>query len=156
MTPAETTTRPAPITFRHAEVERALRARAGTPDGPVSAIASRDLARYYDTIARSLATLTFSEAEASAICDALNGTMLDSPDTYRFAWAEIADADRLNGLGEKWGVDGQALAARVRALHPAELVALVDAVDRFWTITTHDASARPAREVLIEVGLLRG
>jgi hypothetical protein len=51
----------------------------------------------------------------------------------RHLWAEVEDADRLDGLGAKWGIDAHALAARLRDLSPGARMAILDAVERFWT-----------------------
>lgn len=73
-----------------------------------------------------------SEAEWNAVRDALNGVWLRDALSLRSIWAEIADADRLDGLGRKWGIDAQALAVRVRDMDTATLVALVEAVESWW------------------------
>ena len=78
-----------------------------------------------------LASLHLSQAEASAICDAINGTMLDES-TWQLLWAEIFDADRLNGLGEKWAIDAKELSARIQAASPGAKLALAEAVEEFW------------------------
>lgn len=70
-----------------------------------------------------------------AVCDALNGVYLaaDHPDfdPARHIWAEIADADRLEGTGAKWGVDAAALAESVRLMSFAQRVAVLEVVQRF-------------------------
>lgn len=69
--------------------------------------------------------------EWCAVMDATNGLYVLPGDdaTYRFTWAEIADAQ---GLGEKWGIDQQALATRLRVMGVAELVAVAEASRTFW------------------------
>src|SRR5574340_103430 len=111
------------------EMERAPSARS-TEDGQRSAVL-REIVQRYDEIVRRDAP-ELSEPEWKAVADALDGTILDST-TLRFAWAEVADADRINGLGVKWGIDAQALAARIRDLTQGQLTALVDRVERFWS-----------------------
>ncbi len=131
--------------------------RAGPVAGPISdrtgtisegLVARRDLERYYALLDHELARVELSEAEASLICDALNGTLMD-PHSYRLLWAEVADAVRLDGLDAKWGVDGDALVERLRALSPGAMMAVVDAVERFWL------SPNPLGENLRRVGLVR-
>ncbi len=87
-------------------------------------------ARYLALVARD--SPTWTRAQWCAVCDALNGAWMSEEVGIGFSWAEIADADRLNGLGEKWGVDAQALAAEIRALPFCAKVALIEIVERFW------------------------
>jgi hypothetical protein len=96
-------------------------------------------------------SLHLSRGEACGICDALNGTILDESG-WQCLWAEVADADRLDGLGEKWSIDAQALAARIRDASPGAKLALAEAVEEFWR-SHHE---RPIDEGLRAVGLLAG
>lgn len=84
-----------------------------------------------------------TESEWCAVADALNGLYMRDSDeaTYRFAWAEIADAPE---LGPKWGIDQPALAAKLRALGTSQLVALAEIVRRFWA----DPNAAAPAELL--------
>lgn len=91
-------------------------------------VARRDLLRYYDSLARSLATVDLSEAEASALCDANNGTIWE-PWSVSLLWANIADTP---GLGEKWGVDTEVLISKIRGWDYHQALAVVDAIERFW------------------------
>lgn len=78
----------------------------------------------------------FAEPEWSAMMDVLNGVhmMAEHTDTdpARYIWAEIMDGDRLNGLGEKWEIDAEALARRVRDLPYSGQVCIVEVASRFW------------------------
>lgn len=78
-----------------------------------------------------------SENEWMLICDMLNGTGLDADhretDPARYLWADIAEAGKLDGLANKWGVDTDAMSARVRAMRPSEQIAIVEVAARFWT-----------------------
>jgi hypothetical protein len=76
-------------------------------------------------------SLALTRNEACAICDALNGTILDEH-FWQGLWAEVYDADRLNGLGEKWEIDAKALAGRIRDSSPGAKLALAEAVEEFW------------------------
>jgi predicted SAM-dependent methyltransferase len=81
------------------------------------------------------ATPPLTVAEWSAICDVLNGAHLladAGSDSVRFMWAEISDADRLNGLGAKWCIDAQDLAARLREMSYATQVAVAEVATHFW------------------------
>lgn len=78
-----------------------------------------------------------AEAEWNAIRDALNGTWLlaEQADVGLLAGGlpvEIADACRLEGLAEKWAVDGAALVAQLDALGFAARLAVIDDAVRFW------------------------
>jgi hypothetical protein len=83
-----------------------------------------------------------SEAEWNACRDALNGVWLRDVLSVRAIWAEIADADRIDGLGDKWSIDGQALAARIRDMPLAAQVALVEAVETWWAAQRSPTSSR--------------
>lgn len=104
--------------------------------------------RYTYVVERDCPTL--SEAQWCAVCDALNGYWMDAGDSgagVRLAWAEIEDADRLNGLGEKWSVDAHALAMQLRDMSAGQQVAVAEVVQRFWA-----HSALPTREALDKAG----
>jgi hypothetical protein len=84
--------------------------------------------RYAEALKRSCPTLTV--AEWSAIVDACNGLFMGSDaGAPAFIWAEIADAD---GIGEKWGIDQEGLAQRLRKLPYAAQVAVAEVVEQFW------------------------
>lgn len=115
------------VQFRAGTLLEALQNR--TDDGQsLSPTAQRDLARYYYHL--RLALPTFTEAEASLICDVMNGTLTE-PHTASLLWANVADALE-DGYAEKWKVDGDTLALRLRALSPFEALAVADACERFW------------------------
>lgn len=89
--------------------------------------------RYLDIVRRDCPALT--QAEWCAVCDALASYWMgagDSALSIRMAWAEVVDADRLDGLGEKWGVDAAALADRMQRMSAGAQVALAEVVERFW------------------------
>ncbi len=97
---------------------------------------------------------TMAEAEWSAICDTLNGTWINADDTQsdpaRFLWAEISDADRLYGLGEKWGIDAQALASRIQSMDYSQQCAIIEVVTRFWK--SENLNKIPMADLLINSG----
>lgn len=78
------------------------------------------------------------------ICEILNGGLLSrdvGDDDTRGAsltvvWAEIADTVQIHpGYGEQWGVSdvtAMALVTKLQTAPYADLVALVDFVERFW------------------------
>lgn len=75
---------------------------------------------------------TLTEAEWNACRDALNSYWMGDADSIKLIWATIADADHIDGLGAKWKIDAQSLSSRIRQMTPAELVALVEAVETWW------------------------
>jgi hypothetical protein len=116
-------------------------------------VAKRDLARYYALLERELTRIRLSEPEASLIVDAYNGTFWE-PHTAPLLWADIDDAIRYDGLDQKWGVDGADLFARLRALAPFALLALVDAAERYW-VAAGAGDQRSNADLLRAVGLVR-
>lgn len=139
-----TARREPPVSFRPGSLAGALDERGANRNE----VAARDLARYYALLERTRATLALTEAEASAVCDALNGTILDEH-TVSLLWAEVDDACRV-GLAEKWRVDGPALVAQLRGLSYAQCVALYDAVERFWREPIDDVTATLQRIGLVD------
>lgn len=103
--------------------------------------------RYLDIIARDCPALT--EAEWCAVCDGLNGYWMEGGANLgvRMAWAEVADADRLTGLGAKWGVDALALAEHMQCMSAGAQAALAEVVERFW-----QRPELPAAEALAQAG----
>lgn len=132
--------------FHAGDLSPALNERVGVGAPSGSLVAKRDLGRYYQVLADSMPRLT--EGAAMAVCDALNGTVLDHR-TYRHLWIDLEDWPAAD-LGRKWGIDGPALVAQLRALSPCALMAIVDAVERFWL----HQEGRVAGEILREVGLV--
>lgn len=115
------------------------------------AVASRDLDRYYRLIDRTLQGIVFSVAEASAIVDACNGTFWDVASLFDGLALGLEDAISGDQLDEKWGIDGEQLLAKLRALEPVQHLAIVDAIERFWV----SDKSRDREEILREVGLVR-
>ncbi len=142
--------KPQMINFRPGDLADALSARTQPEEG-LGAVAKRDLGRYYAMLHVAGQDVHFTRAEASLICDALNGIWLRDARAWQTAWAEIADRIQLDGVAEHDGVqDSDALVRRLREMHPAAKLALVDAVERFW----RSRDDRDVGEVLADVGLL--
>lgn len=108
------------------------------------------LARYAALLDRELRAVQLTEAEALLIADAGNGTAWDAQ-SARLLWAEIADALD-DGLAAKWGVDGEALVAKLRALSAGQSLAVVDAIERAWR---HPDAGEDWGAALRAVGLVR-
>lgn len=140
------------IAFRDVRgaLKPALEARA---EAGLSAndVARRDLERYYATLEEALPT--FSAGEAALLVDALKGSRLEVR-TARLLWATIEDAIRMDGLEEKWGVDGAVLVVRLRALSAFEALAVVDGAERFWN-PVHYRQEEPLEERLRAVGFVQ-
>lgn len=78
-----------------------------------------------------------SLGEWCAICDANNGTGAfelagTDIDEARHLWANVADSGP-DGLGDKWGVDLEALAKKLRAMPMASKAAVYEVVRAFWS-----------------------
>ena len=120
-------------------------------EGSTSGTITGLIDRYQTITADAMPSLT--EAEWSLICDALNGCGVwistGGPDPFLMLWAEIYDSEQ-DGLGEKWGVDVQALARRLRELPLAGRAAVWDVAARFWAHPKLDKLE--TREILLAVG----
>jgi hypothetical protein len=133
-----------PIGFRPGPLASALEARGDN----LAEVVRRDLGRYYQLLERELRWVRLSEGEASLLCDALNGSLIDDPQVLE---AEIADACDLDGLHAKWAIDRDALLASLRSWTYAQRVAVLDAVERYW----RGPYQLPRAEGLRAVGLVR-
>jgi hypothetical protein len=102
--------------------------------GGSSIVINRDLERLYTMYRRAIREVPLTLAEARLIVDALNGSLFDA-NTAPMLWASIEDAIKLDGLAEKWGVDGPALVEKLRGLSAFHCMALVDAAERFWSMS---------------------
>jgi hypothetical protein len=109
--------------------------RAGGHSGRLNTICERYLAMVADELAR---LDPFTAAEWRAICDANNGVMpyADAVGTRPSRiWANVHDTP---GLGDKWDIDQVALAQKLRRLPRTTLIAIEEALDRFWSHTEMD------------------
>lgn len=124
-----------PVQFRSMEVEPALGLRLSAYLGSPGRVAARDLDRYYAILAAELRGVHLSEPEAMLLIDSLQGVLHELPESApTMLWAGVDDSIRLDGLDAKWDVDGPALVATLRALSPAQAMAVIDAVERWWVI----------------------
>jgi hypothetical protein len=95
--------------------------------------------RYLEIVTHCTPALT--RAEWCAVCDALAGTWRQDG-AWRFVDREIEDAARLRDLATRYVIDAESLVARAKAWSPAERVAVVEIVERFWendTMPHHEA-----------------
>lgn len=98
-------------------------------DRSAGAIAARDLQRYYAALDRASRALPLSEPEWNYLRDILNGSALDET-TAAYLWAEVADA--IEATEAHWGIDAADLSARLRGLDGIALLAICDAIERWW------------------------
>jgi len=107
-----------------------------------------DLTRYYRLLEeeRSALRAHFLPAELCAIIDVQNGHWYAPRLSHHEITANIEDACRLDGLAEKWSIDGPALGAKLTALDLWQITALADATERFWhAVGEGDHQRDPAR-----------
>src|SRR5262245_5444575 len=100
-----------------------------------SGVISRDMERYYDSLRRARADLRdtiLSKAEISAIVDNFKDESLLEMFSIRLIYGSLPDMIELNGIEQKWGIDGKALVDKLRKLSFIESCALVDAIERHW------------------------
>ena len=107
-----------------------------------------DLTRYYRLLAEARTALRarLSPAELSAIVDVQNGHVYAPRLSHDDISANIEDACRLDGLADKWSIDGRGLVETLSALDLWQLTALADATERFWhAVGEGDTTRDPAR-----------
>ncbi len=102
-----------------------------------SGIINRDLERLYTLYGRAILEVPLKFEEACLIVDTLNGALLDAA-TAHLLWANVEDSIKLEGLADKWNVDGPALVEKLRGLSAFHCMALIDATERFWSIPDNE------------------
>lgn len=113
-----------------------------------SGVIGQGLARYYALLreARGRLREQLTPTELSAILDVLNGHWWSEQLCVVEIWATIEDGCRLDGLAQKWNIDGPALIAKIKRLDLVAVHALADACIRFWHRVGHGESGfDPAR-----------
>lgn len=118
--------------------------------GPAESLSGRInsiIGRYGGITAEGVPTLSL--AEWSMLCDILNGTFIED-NTGDHLWADIAESGRLDGMAEKWELDTDAFALRVREMSPAARYAILDVVTRFWK--GRDEHGEEMEKMLTEAG----
>lgn len=83
----------------------------------------------------SRAKKKMTRSEAKLILDVQNGSWVDGSLSVWIAGGlahQVADGIDLDGLADKWGVDGPALVAKLEALGELETIGLLDWAARFW------------------------
>lgn len=79
--------------------------------------------------------------EWCAVVDAANGYVMNDMAALGLLWATISDSAE-DGVGEKWGVDVESLAQRVRRMRASELLALREIIARFNNATGESYEAK--------------
>lgn len=135
------------IQFRSGDLLPLLEARSSDAIS-VNVAAKRDLDRYYTLLGDAMAGLRgiFTLEEGAVVMQACRNFTVDGGGPWRLLWAQVADSQE---VCETWGVDRDALVAKVRNLSLVSVAALVDAAERLWGQTSGDMDKR-----LREVGLL--
>ena len=116
--------------YLRAETEKEISARGENR----SHVISRDLSRLYTLYNRAVREVPLTEKEACLIVDSLNGTVLDA-NTAQSLWFSIEDSINLDGMAEKWGLDGPALVEKLKELNAFQAMAIADAAERFWEVS---------------------
>lgn len=88
---------------------------------------------YAALLARTKQELLFAESELGYIYDMLSSAtvQVDLPIRTILA-ASVMDADRYDGLGEKWGIDPGALSQKISNLTEFQAYVLTKMADEYW------------------------
>ena len=95
---------------------------------------SKSLDRYFWLLETAMPKL--SEAEFNLLCDACNGwaSSYEPPEVVAQGLVmQIEDAINYEQLAQKWAVDGTALIAQLQTLSALETLALVEAIEKYWS-----------------------
>lgn len=90
----------------------------------------------------------FTRDELGFLCDIQNATMF-TPEYagVRDLWiGNIEDADRLDGTGEKWGLDVPGLVKKIKGMPAAEVFFMQEEIERFWNVAGTYGSPNPSLE----------
>lgn len=100
--------------------------------GELSARINRIGDRYAEILRRQKIPMRFTEAELNLLKDSFNGVIHEPATSIRGISTGVQDSIELDGLAEKWGVDGPALIAKLQGLDYVGEVALVEYVEAYW------------------------
>lgn len=87
-------------------------------------------------------TPALSASEWCAISDAGGGAVLNNSFNLRLLWAAVADR-AADGLAQKWGVDIEALAGRLRSMRTSELLAVREVIQRYLSAAASGSDSTP-------------
>lgn len=109
------------------------------PGDSLGTTVKRDLGRYYDTLARELATVAqlLTPGEALTLCDLNSSTNWETINNTAL-WAQVADADQAQL--DEWAVDRDQIVSKLRALTPSQTAAVIDALERWWLLPDDEAT----------------
>lgn len=113
---------------RSPRLDEVIGASPPSLSGRLSTIADR----YLEILRRARVASRFSEPELNAMRDCCNGTWFEPAQLIDGAILANVEDSRVDGLYEKWGIDGDALAAKLRSLIFADQVALVEEIEQWW------------------------
>jgi hypothetical protein len=133
------------LAFGSAELDAAIRSRGDD----LNQIAARDLQRYYALLSR--ATPRFKEEEACLLAEALSGHSIPTEDIRR-VWSVVQKGIQRDMLDRRWFVDGVSLIAKLRFMEPWQLMALIDAIERYSRLPVDEMGME---EALRAVGLVK-
>lgn len=87
----------------------------------------------------------FSAGEWCLIFDVLNGCWMreNAALSANGIAHSVADGTTMDGMGEKWAVDGLDLARRIDALPFAGKIAILDTAERFWALGAKEGESYP-------------
>ena len=103
--------------------------RAGTES--VSSRLGAVCGRYGEIVRRARIAARFTEPELDALRDCCNGTLFDPAQLIDGAILANFEDSLVDGLAEKWDIDPEALAAKLRGLPYSDQVALVEDIEAF-------------------------
>lgn len=140
------------VQFRYTpRLSQALTARA-TPEYSANLVAQHHLEMYFTMLRAELRQLQLWRDEALFFCDLLKSTAIEATwaeSGPQLLAAEVEDAP-LEQLDIKWEVDTNDLSQRARDYTRGQVLALVDAVQRWWSADAHS----DPDERLVTVGLV--
>jgi len=118
--------------YLQADAMRKLQERSLNGE-PVGFLANREVNRLYAMYADALQEIRLTECEATFLVDILNSSIMDEV-SCRMFWASVEDACRLDHTHEKYNLDAKEIVDKVRGFNILQLMAIVDAGDRFWSL----------------------
>lgn len=111
------------------QLKTALLQRGGNP----STIGLRDLKRYYALLNYHLLEISLTASEASFLCEVLKDYRFENdPEQARTIWRQVEQGIQQDHLDQKWSVNGAGFIHKLQALTHLQMVALVDAIERYW------------------------
>ncbi|HTL89415.1 MAG TPA: hypothetical protein VL134_08430 [Leptolyngbya sp.] len=99
----------------------------------MSKVGLRDLKRYYALLNYHLLELPLTVGEANLLCHALKDYQFETdPRQGRAIWQRVDAAIQPDQMDQKGQVNIEALIRKLQRLNHLQLMALVDAIERYW------------------------